>query len=305
MNQKIDFKYFYGNEADSYTFYRIPKLLIIDEAFKGLSSDAKLLYGLMLDRMSLSRKNGWLDADKRVYIYFSIDDAMENLNCSKNKAMKSLQELDSDTGMGLIERVKQGQGKPAIVYVKNFMPVIEVLESQNMGFKTPKICDSRISKEGTLESQIMNPNKNKIYNNKINNIESNLISYEDQMGWDVNAYMQLIKDNLEIEILYERYPFERELLEGIFELVVETVISRADVIVIASSTYPAELVRNKFLKLNSGHIEYVMDCMRKNTTKIRNMKKYMLAALFNAPTTMSGYYHAEVNHEFPQYAKAK
>ena len=85
----MDFKYFYGNEAEAYTFYRIPKLLITDPAFKNLTSDAKILYGLMLDRMSLSAKNGWFDEEGRVYIYYSIEDVMESMNCSKNKGMKS------------------------------------------------------------------------------------------------------------------------------------------------------------------------------------------------------------------------
>ena len=121
MSQKIEYQYFYGNESDMYTFYRIPKLLITDDAFKTLTSDAKILYGLMLDRMSLSSKNGWFDKENRVYIYFSIEDTMEYLNVGKNKALKTIQELDQDTGIGLIERVKQGQGKPAIIYVKNFV----------------------------------------------------------------------------------------------------------------------------------------------------------------------------------------
>ena len=73
-------------------------------------------------------------------------------------------------------------------------------------------------------------------------------------------------------------------------------------VVVASNEYPAELVRSKFLKLNMFHVEYAMDCIRKNTSKIHNIKKYLLAALFNAPSTISGYYQAEVNHDLPQYA---
>lgn len=116
----IRFKYFYGMEADMLTFYRIPKLLVIDDYFKNLSSDAKILYGLMLDRMSLSQKNGWLDDENRVYIYFSLEDVMEYLNVGKNKALGLLAALDTENGIGLIERIKQGQGKPDKIwcYVK-------------------------------------------------------------------------------------------------------------------------------------------------------------------------------------------
>lgn len=302
MDQKLSFKYFYGTESDSYTFYRFPKLLITEEAFKGLSSDSKILYGLMLDRISLSTKNGWLDADKRVYIYYSLEEVMEDLNCSKNTGMKSLQELEN---IGLIERRKQGQGKPALIYVKNFMPERKVSDSQNLGIKTPNICDSRVPKFGNQDSQDLNPNNNINNNTKIINTTSNLILSADEKRLDVNAYMDLIKDNLEIDLLMENHPYDKEILEGIFDLVVETVVSQSDSIVIASDRYPAEFVRSKFLKLNSSHIEYVLACFNANTTKVRNIKKYLLATLFNAPTTIGSYYTAEVHHDFPQYAKAK
>lgn len=298
----MNFKYFYGTESDSYTFYRFPKLLITDDTFKSLSSDSKILYGLMLDRISLSTKNGWLDADKRVYIYYSLEDVMEDLNCSKNTAMKSLQELEN---IGLIERRKQGQGKPAIIYVKNFMPERSISDSQNLGIKTPNICDSRVPKSGNQESQDLSPNNIKINNTDITNTESNLILSSDAKRLDMNAYIKSVRDNLEIDLLIANHPYDKETLEGIYELVVETIASQGDSIVIASNRFPAELVRGKLLKLNSSHIEYVLDCFNANTTKVRNIKKYLLAALFNAPTTIGGYYTAEVNHDFPQYAKAR
>ena len=112
--------YFYGHEAEQYSFYRIPKQLISDSRFRNVSTDAKLLYGLMLDRMGLSMKNGWLDEQGRVYIFFVLDEIQDLLQCGHEKAVKLLAELDSEKGIGLIERVKQGQGKPTIVYVKQF-----------------------------------------------------------------------------------------------------------------------------------------------------------------------------------------
>lgn len=121
MAQKMTFNYFYGNEADQYSFYRVPKLLFTNDYFRDLSSDAKLLYGLMLDRMSLSVKNHWFDDKNRAYIYFSIEDIMELLNCGKNKAVKSLRELDDESGIGLIEKRRQGFGKANIIYVKSFL----------------------------------------------------------------------------------------------------------------------------------------------------------------------------------------
>ena len=102
MDKKMNFKYFYGTEADQFSFYRIPKALFTNECFKDLSSDAKILYGLMLDRMSLSIKNQWFDEENRAYIYFSIEDIMELLNCGRNKAVKSLQELDDEKGIATL-----------------------------------------------------------------------------------------------------------------------------------------------------------------------------------------------------------
>ena len=122
MEKKMTFNYFYGTEADQFSFYRIPKALFTDSYFKDLSSDAKILYGLMLDRMSLSIKNQWFDDKNRAYIYFSIEDIMELLNCGRNKATKSMRELDDETGIGLIEKRRQGFGKVNVIYVKTFMP---------------------------------------------------------------------------------------------------------------------------------------------------------------------------------------
>ena len=108
MNQSQPYGYYYGNEADQYTFYRLPKTLFTNNRYKDLSDGAKILYGLMLDRMSLSIKNAWLDEQNRVYIYFTLEDVQEYMNCQRDKGMKLLAELDTDKGVGLIERVKQG-----------------------------------------------------------------------------------------------------------------------------------------------------------------------------------------------------
>lgn len=120
METPLNLPYYYGHTGEQYAFYRIPKLLISDDRFRAISTDAKLLYGLMLDRMSLSIKNGWIDNEDRVYIYFPVEEVMELMNCKSEKATRLLAELDSKKGIGLIKRVRQGQGKPSIIYVKNF-----------------------------------------------------------------------------------------------------------------------------------------------------------------------------------------
>ena len=329
MNQKLTFQYFYGNEADQYSFYRIPKLLFKNEYFKNLSSDAKILYGLMLDRMSLSIKNQWFDEQNRAYIYFSIEDIMDLLNCGRNKAVKSLQELDDENGIGLIEKRRQGFGKANIIYVKSFM-VYEEREEQPADHlqkftkqtNVDRHKDTEVYKTNSMKSQkqtsrspenklqeVCNSNSN--YNNtsdikESKNKSNQIISDEGRRGTDVmdkvSAYQKMIKENIDYDSLLIAHRYDESLIQGIYELILETVLCDNEKILIASNWYPAELVRSKFLKLNYSHIEYVLDCFRKNTTKVKNIKKYMLAALFNAPTTIDGYYKAEVTHDMPQFA---
>jgi len=114
----LNLNYYYGNEAEQYSFYRIPKALSTDPNYKGLSLEAKFLYGLLLDRMSLSVQSGWMDGDGRVYIYYKLEEVMEQIDCGKDKALRLLRELDE---IGLIERRRQGLGRPARIYVKNFV----------------------------------------------------------------------------------------------------------------------------------------------------------------------------------------
>ena len=116
----------------------------------------------------------------------------------------------------------------------------------------------------------------------------------------VEIYRDIIKENIEYDHLLHHSQIDREELDGIVELLVETVCTARKSIRVAGDDYPAELVKAKLLKLNSGHIEFVMDCMRENTTKIRNIKKYLLAVLFNAPSTMGSYYTALVAHDMAE-----
>lgn len=119
--QEIQFDYFRGMEAEQYSFYRVPKILFTAECFRLLSCEAKVLYGLLLDRMSLSIKNRWFDKEDRVYIIFTVEEIAELMNCGTQKAVKLLKELDTDKGIGLIEKKRLGLGKPNVIYVKNFM----------------------------------------------------------------------------------------------------------------------------------------------------------------------------------------
>ena len=330
MEQKATFRYFYGEEADMHSFYRIPKLLFTNDYFKALSNDAKILYGLMLDRMSLSVKNQWFDEENKAYIYFSVEDIMELLNCGKNKAVKIMQELDDETGIGLIEKRRQGFGKVNIIYVKTFMPEKteeksledelkkfkkqtseeneESTEVYNSNFMKSQNQTSRSPENKLQEVYISNPNYTNFSDTEMNYNKSNQIVSADENRSDgdnhteeYQAYENLVKETVDYESLEVTHHDDMRQVDEIVNLIVETVMCKNDKILIASNWYPAALVKKKFLMLTYSHIEYVLHCMSGNTSKVKNIKKYLLAALFNAPSTMNGYYQAEVNHDMQDW----
>ncbi len=371
MGDILKFDYYYGIEAEQFSFYRVPRLLVKDKRFKGLSSDAKLLYGLMLDRMALSMKNGWFDNENRAYIHYTIDTIMEDLGCAKEKATKVLAELDNKKGIGLIEKKRQGLGKPDIIYVKNFATLEikeETFETEKESFDEEKEMPSETKKETFIEeenpvntnnfkevekskfkksenrnsrvsetelpevrkskfksfenqtsrvSEIepqevgkSNPNYNYInYNNySYNNhnhidIESNqseLIEDKDKMDLmdNTHAYIQLIKDNIEYDYFMQYGERKKKTLyDELFEVICDVVCVPRKAVRVGKEDYPYQLVKAKFLKLNSQHLEYVIECMQNTGTKIGNMKAYMITSLYNAPNTLNHYYQQEVKQD--------
>ena len=167
MGKEEAFDYYYGTEAEQFSFFRIPRVLIQDPKFKQVSTDAKLLYGLMLERMSLSMKNGWLDEENRVYIIYTLENIMEDLNCGKDKGVKILAELDTVKGIGLIERKKRGLGKPSFIYVKNFMSAKVSTEegqslskvNENQSSEKPKSCLRKNSSQEFWKTEVWTSEK--------------------------------------------------------------------------------------------------------------------------------------------------
>ncbi|MGE4486059.1 MAG: DUF6017 domain-containing protein [Oscillospiraceae bacterium] len=310
--ETISFQYYYGLESEQYSFYRIPKILITDPHFKILSTDAKLLYGLMLDRMSLSYKNGWLDEESRVYVYYTLDEVMEQLSCKTDKAIKLFAELDTEKGIGLIERIKQGQGRPAKIYVKRFVLNAEVKTSEKPKSRPRK---NRSQDSGKTEAQTSEEPKSRLRENRsadfgfsernnteVNNTdfnETDLSIYPAHIAddvIDVDKLREKIKKNIEYDCLST--PFDRENLDSIVELILEILCRPGKTIRISGAEFPASLVKDRFRKIGQFQVEYVMECMKNNTTKVCNIKAYLLAALYNASTTIGPYYQAEVNHDF-------
>ena len=173
---------------------------------------------------------------------------------------------------------------------------------------------SRSWKSKPLEVGKTNPNNTKYNNTEYRETESNLILSEqaadegvDKVGTmdridKMYLYAEQIQENIALDILLQDYPNDTELIQGMYELILETVLDERNSFAIAGGVFPGELVRSKFMKLDSTHVTYVVGCFKSNTTKVRNIKKYLLTALFNAPSTISGYYQAEVNHDMPQFA---
>lgn len=346
--EKLELDFYYGKEAEQFTFYRLPKALITDERFKGISNNAKLLYGLMLDRMSLSKKRGWLDEDNKVFIKYSLNNIEEDLSVSRKTASSILKELEA---IGLIDMVQQ-TGVANIIYVKNF--ISESRQQSRAQRDSENFCKSDESIEKTPVENLNQCN----YSTSVNNVlvekgnrcnvcpseESEPVEFLDQCNFDAeteeifapvlgeflhtnniktnnklnnnpiclshqqhpltdgmdeaSAYMELIKKNIDYDIMMQRSECrDREMYEELYQIICDVVCVERKTIRIAGVDYPYNLVKSKFLKLNSSHLEYVIGCIEKNTTKIANIKAYMITSLYNAPNTMSHYFTTLANHD--------
>lgn len=293
----MEFDYFYGQQAEQFSFYRVPKVLFTDDRFWNVSADAKLLYGIFLDRMNLSAKNGLMDEQGRVYIIFTIEDIQAALNCGDNKATKLLRELEDKCG--LIERKRQGLGKPNLIYVKNFISDVDTLVEKR--FLNRQNDDSRTVKNTIQESSKTRcnntDNKDIDYSNTDPFYPSGDCGLESDGMGTAKSYREYFLQTLEYKILYERHPYDRDTLEEILSLLVDTMCTKRKMIRIAGDDKPADVVKSQFMKLGLEHISYVLDCLNDNSTSVRNPRQYLLAALYNATMTMSSYYGMKVRHD--------
>ena len=329
----LNLDYFYGDEAEQYSFYRIPKTLFTDPNYSSMSMEARVLYGLMLDRMSLSVRNGWLDSSKRVYIYFTLEDAISLMGFGHNKAVRHFKELED---IGLIERKKQGQGRPTRIYVNNFIPpdadsqaVVpapasppetsqkrksEPICAVELHAETSEIGKSALPQKGSQDFPKTNANNTEKNNTEFNDTESiyppsapaprKRCHFERQTEQDridqMEQCREQIKSNIDYDHLIQERPFSADLIDGYVELMLEVFCSDRPSFRICGDSVPTSVVQGRFLKLTYEHITYVLDCMAKNTTLIGNIKAYTLAALYNAPITMGQYYAALVSHDMAQ-----
>ena len=281
--------YFYGQAGELFSFFRIPKALFQEQQFQDLSTDAKTLYGILLDRMSLSVKNEWFDKKGRVFIIFTIEDVKRTLRCADNKATRLLRELEE---FGLIERKHRGQGKPCLVYVKNFSA--ESSKERVKNRDNDDSCGSKIACQDPVKSRGIKKKENKTEMNNTNPI----LSDESEKMKNRELLEEYFSHSLEIDLLLRLYPDDEDTIYQIVNLLVDTCATNRKMLRIAGDDKPAEVVRSRFMKLNADHIRFVLDSLAENTAPVRNMKQYLLAMLYNAPTTMNLYYQNKTNHDF-------
>ena len=301
----MSFEYFYGGQSEAFSFYRIPRQLVTGAEFRHLSTDAKLLYGMMLDRMGLSARNGWYDELDRVYIYYTVDEIMEDLCCGHNKAVRLLAELDTK-GVGLIERKKQGQGKPTMIYVKQFVETVPPApRGKSAPSRLPKKGNQEVSKEEVQTSQNETsrlpengsadfPKREANYNNK----NQTDYSYTDPSIHppDGREIEESVREQIDYPLLAQSYPHDDP--DCLLELICDVLSSTSPTMRIGSENIPTPKVQDRFRRLTFEHVSYVLDALRETTTKIWNIRAYLLTALYNAPLTIGPYYAAAVRHDF-------
>ena len=334
----IQFEYFYGSQAEQFSFYRIPKVLFKDKTFSKISTDAKVLYGLMLDRMNLSVKNRWFDDENRVYIIYTVSDIMDELCCAEQKAIKLLSELDIKKGIGLIERKRQGLGKPNIIYVKNFVYQSTPLNCENhnsrvVNIENQELRKSQFSNCENQSSEIVKNTNQELRFSQTNNTDNNytdfndaeknntessdteIISYPINRGNENNSpplpapkgidtirwiekrqqYEQIIKKNIDYDIIVENY--NKEWLDEIVAIMVDVVCSDEPTVRINKQEYPHEVVKSRFLKIDSSHIEYIDFALRSNTSDVRNIRAFLITTIYRSFETADNWFSARVKHD--------
>ena len=231
------FDYFYGQSGEMFSYFRVPKILFRDIKFKDLSTDAKTLYGILLDRMGLSVKNGWLDEQGRVYIIFPVQEVMDALGCADNKATKLFRELEK---FGLIERKQRGLGKPNLIYVKNFAD--------------PRFRNREKNGSGAADSaqpEAAKSRGNKTEWNKTEGSEPDPFSSDAEDESDERTRLEAyFMQSLEVDLLLRACPDEEDTIHQIVNLLVDTCSSKRRMLRVAGDDKPAEVVRSRFMKLN-------------------------------------------------------
>ena len=341
VRDKMKFDYYYGEESEQYSFLKIPKLFFTEEIYEGLSLQAKLLYGLMLDRMALSAQRGWYDDYNRAYVKYT--SKAVDMGINQKSALKYIKELSD---FGLIIKVQQA-GLADIIYVMNFTKIrqaavppdiqksdniLQESEAESINTESPgkmgmcrdesggsvkKLPDMDLTGNPAHETTVkftplqnLHTPEQKNNKNNYNNINANVSnntnqsiyqSYqsEDKGQTDMTEeeyYEQLVKANIEYDI-YIRDADKKSWYDEYYSIILEVIMRKADKSYIAGNEWSQNFVRARFLKITSSDMFYVHDRMQHTVSDIKNIKAYLIAALFNAPTTNKAYWQSRVNHD--------
>lgn len=311
---KTEFDYYYGIEAEQFTFVRVPKVLFADkEHFGGLSNEAKLLYGLLLERMSLSRKNNWIDKHNRVYIIFPVEEIEESLNVGHEKALNLLKELDDQSGIGLVKKKRRGLGLPSILYVKNFIVKSEqntdrVPTSRSMEneFQEVRKTDFKKSEKQTSANpknrllEVRNSDSNNIdinntdmsytYDQSIDQSRADFQNFSPGAaendglidGIDRSTVEEEVKKQIDYDCLIS-YPDSSvvQMAEEIKDLMVDVLCGERSV-VSEGKRVSEETAKSAYRKITFDHVQYVMKSLVSYPDKISRIDRFLTASLFNS-----------------------
>ena len=323
---KTEFDYYYGVETEQFTFVRVPKVLFTDkEHFGGLSNEAKLLYGLLLERMSLSRKNNWIDKHNRVYIIFPVEEIEESLDVGHEKALNLLKELDDQSGIGLVKKKRRGLGLPSILYVKNFIvkreqnadrvPTSRSLENgiQEVGKTDIKKSENQTS--ANLKNRLLEVRNSDSNNIDINNTDMSY-TYDQSIslsqagfqnfspgadglidGIDRNTVEEEVKKQIDYDCLIS-HPDSSvvQIAEEIKDLMVDVLCGERSV-VSEGKRVSEETAKSAYRKITYEHIQYVMKSLVSYPDKISRIDRFLTASLFNSVYTLTNLTFAGFEHD--------
>lgn len=322
---KTEFDYYYGIEAEQFTFVRVPKVLFTDkEHFGGLSNEAKLLYGLLLERMSLSRKNNWIDKHNRVYIIFPVEEIEESLDVGHEKALNLLKELDDQSGIGLVRKKRRGLGLPSILYVKNFIVKGEqntnlvptsrsrengiqevgktdIKKSENQTSANPKNRLLEVRNSDSNNIDINNTDMSYTYDQSINLPRTDFQNFSPGAdglidGIDRNAVEEEVKAQIDYDCLMSfKDDSVVKMVEEIKDLMVDVLCGERTVIS-EGKRVSEETAKAAYRKITFEHVQYVLHSLLNYPDKISRIDRFLTTSLLNSVYTLMNSTFAGFEH---------
>lgn len=323
---KTEFDYYYGAESEQFSFVRVPRVLFTDkEHFGNLSNEAKLLYGLLLERMSLSRKNNWIDKHNRVYIIFPVEEIEESLDVGHEKALNLLKELDDQSGIGLVKKKRRGLGLPSILYVKNFIvkgeqntdhvptsrstenefqevgkPDFKKSENQTSANQKNRLLEVRNSDSNNID--INNTDMSYTYDQSINLPRTDFQNFSPGAdglidGIDRSTVEEEVKKQIDYDCLIS-HPDSSvvQMAEEIKDLMVDVLCGERSV-VSEGKRVSEETAKSAYGKITFEHVQYVLQSLVNYPEKISRIDRFLTTSLFNSVYTLTNATFAGFEHD--------